>query len=85
MRILKLNLNHGCRFQVLQYKYELSEDHLNSETLIKTLDLGRYYERIAVFRLIPPLFFFQVCLLVGLHELVVTRMAEKSPNLDSCH
>lgn len=68
------------------YKYELSEDHLNSETLIKTLDLGRYYERIAVFRLIPPLFFFfQVCLLVGLHELLVTRMAEKSPNLDSCH
>lgn len=47
------------------YKYELSEDHLNSETLIKTLDLGRYYERIAVFRLIPPLFFFFPGLFVG--------------------
>jgi hypothetical protein len=39
--------------------FELSEDHLNSETLIMmTLDLGRCYERIAVFRPIPPLGFF---------------------------
>jgi hypothetical protein len=27
MRILKLNLNHGCLAKF--YKYELSEDHLN--------------------------------------------------------
>lgn len=41
------------------YKYQLSEDHLNSETLInKTLDLGRYHERIAVFRPTSPLHFF---------------------------
>lgn len=41
------------------YNYQLSEDHLNSETLInKTLDLGRYHERIAVFRPTSPLHFF---------------------------